>query len=169
MSLSTENLQKHIETLEEKRTSVFFNMHTLTAYLAERLYTYDLFVGVAGIAIFAINRIVPDTHSMYFLQWSTVCALAATVLALFHYLFTLDKFSTRIHRDVCDLYKTYDDEYYILKKYTMGHIDEPMIRQFYVGKSTDTQRRPCTMLQPNIISWIATAFLFTALILALIA
>lgn len=169
MSLGTENLQKHIDALEEKRIAVFFNMHNTAQSLAGRLYIYHLFVGAAGIAVFAVNRCVSATHSPYFIHWSTLLALTATIIALFHYLLTFDSTSAKLYRDICAMYKGYDDEYYILKRYTTGHIEESLIRQFYVGKNTTTDRYTCHPVTPSVLSWIATSLLTAALILTLLA
>lgn len=169
MALSTENLQKHLDELEDKRASAFFNVHALAHRLSHRLYTYNLFIAIAGITLFALNRLAMNTHNTYFLQWSTVLAAVATATAIFHYLFILDRSAVKIHRPACAIMNRYDDEYIILKKYTAGHIDEPMIRQFYVGAASHVERYGCTMAQPTIVSWIATAFLFAALMLSIIA
>lgn len=169
MMLNTENLHRHLDDLEHRRTDAFFNVHALAHRLSHRLYTYNLFIAIVGVILFAINRLTVDTHNAYFLQWSTVLSVAATVIAIFHYLFILDRSAVKIHRSACAIMNRYDDEYIILKKYTAGHIDEPMIRQFYVGAASHVERYGCTMAQPTIVSWIATAFLFAALMLSIIA
>ncbi len=169
MTLTTENLQKHLDGLEKKRTETFFTVHATLHRFSRCLYAFNIFIAVAGIAIFAINRISVHTHHAYFLQWSTVLSVVATMIALFHYLFILDKSTVQAHHSTCTILDHYDDEYRILRKYMAGEIEEPAIRQFYIRRSAQTHRLACNMARPNIISWTAVALLLAALSLSALA
>lgn len=169
MMTTTENLQKHIEDLEAKRLDLFFHMQNTAGELTGRLYHYNITLGIAGIAIFLMNRIVISQYSVYFLTWSNILSVTACILAFFQYLYILDKISARLYKSICSIYKTYDDEFFILKKYTEGSLDKNLIRQFYVTKNKELERYACVAATPDIISWIATSFIFASLILSLLA
>lgn len=166
---TTENLQKHIDDLENKRLDLFFHMQNTAGNLTGRLYNFNMIIGIAGIAIFLMNRLLTAQYSAYFITWSNILAITACIFAFFQYLYLLDKISARLYKNICSIYKTYDDEYFILKKYTEGSLDEQLIRQFYITKNAELERYTCTAATPNLISWIATSFVFASLLLSLLA
>ena len=169
MMTTTENLQNHIEDLESKRLDLFFHMQHTAGDLTGRLYNYNMLIGITGIGIYVFNRMVITQYSAYFLTWSNILAITACILAFFQYLYLLDKISSKLYKNICTIYKTYDDEFFILKKYTDGHLDEQLIRQFYIKKNAEFERYTCTVATPNLLSWISTSFIFASILLALLA
>lgn len=165
---ATENVKKRIEMLEEKRLTVFFHMQNITSDLNGRLYTYNATVGVGALAIFLIAIIIKESDA-FLVLWCKIFALAATVLALIHYLQALDKNAHNAHKNINTIYKSYDDEYFVLKKFNEGEINEDLIRQYYINKSKELDRFTANLTTPGWITWITTSLTITSSVLLLLA
>jgi hypothetical protein len=118
--------------------------------------------------VFFVGYISQDKN-IFLIKWSNITALIAFFVALLQYLSLLEKISKTLYKNICDIYKKYDDEYYILKKFNSGEIKENLIRQFYVNKTKDMSRYECQIMQPNWFMWITTSLLITSILLLILA
>lgn len=160
----TENLKKHIDTLEEKRLSIFFHIQNISAHLNGRLYNYNALIGIGGILIFFMTMIV-HVQDTYALLWSQILAITTIIIAFTHHLYILDRNSNNLYKNICKIYKTYDDEYVVLKKFSSGDIEENLIRQYYSDKSKELERYACNISTPGWIGWLTTSFFIASIIL----
>jgi hypothetical protein len=165
---TTEKLQKHIDELEERKVSLFFDMQNTASTLNGRMYTYHIIIATLSVFVFFIGYTAIDKN-MFFIKWSNFIALLALFIALLQYLSILDNISKTLYKNICDIYKKYDDEYYILKKFNAGEIKETLIRQFYIDKTKDMTRYECQITQPNWFAWIGTSLLIVSIVLLLLA
>ena len=165
---TTEKLQKHLDMLEERKTALFFDMQNTASTINGRLYAYHIVIATFAIFVFFIGYTTQDKN-IYFIRWSNFLALLTLFIALLQYLSILDNVSNTLYKNICDIYKKYDDEYYILKKFNVGEIKENLIRQFYTNKTKDMTRYQCQLTQPNWFAWITTSLLLTSFILLILA
>ena len=165
---STENLKKHIDDLEQRRLTLFFHMQRIATDINARLYHFNTLLGACAFAVFLAALFIVERDA-FLILWSKVFALLSIGIALTQHLYVLDNVSEKIYRDICTIYKSCDDEYFVLKKYNIGELDEQLIRQFYVNKTREMERFTCTTSTPGWIAWtnlssilIATLLLFFA-------
>ncbi len=165
---TTEKLQKYLNELEERKIALFFDMQNTTSTLNGRMYTYHIVVGLSALFVFFIGYTSHGKDTML-IRWSNFVAVITLFIALLQYLSILDNISKTLYKNICSIYKKYDDEYYILKKFNAGKIKEDLIRQFYINKTKDMTRYECQITQPNWFAWISTSLLIVAIILLLLA
>lgn len=165
---ATENLKKHMDDIEQRRLTLYFHMQKVATDLNNRLYQIQTVISVIAVAIIMINALV-DERDLFLIMWSNIFALVAFFAALLHYLHIMEKISGKIYAHTCAIYKGYDDEYYILKKYNIGELDEELIRQFYVNKTKEAERYICSVISPGWFTWCALACLFGAVTLFVLA
>ncbi len=163
---TTENLKKHIEELEERRLTLFFQMQNTAGKLNDRLYNFNIVISASALAIF-IGSFLIHADNQLFIIWSNIFAICAILIALTQYLSILDKISSKLFRNICTIYKACDDEFFVLKKYNIGELDEQLIRQFYVNKTRELDRYSCTVAVPGWMTWISLSFFLTAIVLLL--
>jgi hypothetical protein len=164
----TENLKKHMDEIEQRRLTLYFHMQKVASDLNSRLYHIQIVISVIAIAVIFANMVF-DHRDQFFIMWSNVFAFISFVVALLHYLHIMEKISGKIYAHTCAIYKGYDDEYYILKKYNIGELDEELIRQFYVNKTQEAERYICSVIAPGWVTWISLSSLFGAITLLLLA
>jgi len=165
----TERLKQHIEEIEERRIALFFNMQNTALKLNGRMYNYHILIATSSLFVLFIGYNSDSTKAVFFTQWSIFMALLAITISLIQYISVLDKISNKLYKNICDIYKGYDDEFYILKKFNIGEIDENLIKQFYTDKTKQMSRYECPIVQPHWLSWLSTSFLLTAITLLLFA
>jgi hypothetical protein len=165
---STENLKKHIEDLEKRRLALFFHMQKIAIDINARLYGFNTILGICAIAIFVVAFFALQKDA-FFLLWSKIFALITIVITLTQHLYILDRVSTKIYRDICAIYTGCDDEYFVLKKYNIGELDERLIRQFYVNKTHELERYTCTTATPGWLAWLSLSSFLIAIILLFFA
>lgn len=165
---STENLKDHIDELEQRRLTLFFHMQKIATDLIARLYQYNILLGVCALMIFIAALFIADRDT-FLLLWSKIFALTAFGIALTQHLYVLDNISEKIYHDICAIYKGCDDEYFVLKKYNIGELDEQLIRQFYVNKTREMERFTCSSTAPGWITWTGLSALLIAILLLFFA
>jgi len=165
---TTERLQKHVDELEERKVSLFFDMQHTASALTSRMYTYYIVVIFASLIMIVVTFFVTDKNT-FLVKWSAIFAFFAIAFSLMQYLFIFEKISSKLYSNVCDIYKKYDNEYYVLKKFNAGEIQENLIRQFYTNKTNDLKQYKCHIAQSNWISWTTASLLIGSIILLLLA
>jgi hypothetical protein len=165
---TTERLQKHIDELDERKTTLFFDMQNTAATVNSRMYAFHIIIIFASLFVFFIGYTATDKNT-FLINWSNIVAILAIMISILQYLSILDRISGRLYKNICDIYKKYDDEFYILKKFNIGEVKENLIKQFYINKTKEISRYECHIAQPNWFSWISISLLITALTLLLLA
>lgn len=160
----TENLKKHIDTLEEKRLSIFFHIQNISSQLNGRLYNYNTVIGISALLVFLITMTIAG-HDAYMLLWSKMLALITIIITSTHHLYILDKNANSLYKNMCKIYKSYDDEFVVLKKFSSGDIEENLIRQYYTDKSKELERYACNISTPGWLGWISTALFIASITL----
>ncbi|PID52470.1 MAG: hypothetical protein CR972_02175 [Candidatus Moraniibacteriota bacterium] len=165
---STENLTKHIEALEEKRLSVFFHMQEIASELNGRLYNYNMYVGISAIIVLLSTLLFKDVD-IFIVLWSKIFAIISMIIAFVQHLHVLDRNSTKMYENIRTIYKSYDDEYVVLRKFNSGEINEELIRQYYIDKSKELDRYSYNITTPDWFTWIALSLLIASIILLTLA
>ncbi|XLQ19637.1 MAG: hypothetical protein ACKUBY_03525 [Candidatus Moraniibacteriota bacterium] len=165
---TTERLKQHIEDLEKRKIALFFNVQNTAATINGRVYNYYIIISLASLFVLLAGQLTTGRDS-FLIFWSGLFAFTALVISLAQYLFALDKISGKLYKNICSIYKGYDDEFYLLKKFNTGDIEEDIIRQFYVNKSKELERYECHVATPNWFIWVNISLLAGAIILLMLA
>jgi len=165
----TERMKQHIEDIEKQRIALFFNMQNTAIMSNERMYNYHILIAISSLFVLFVGYYFNPSKIDLFIHWSMIMSILAIAISLIQYLSILDNISDKLYDNICDIYKGCDDEFYILKKFNAGEVDEKLIKQFYLEKTKKMTRYECHIARPNWFAWISTSFLLTAIVLLLFA
>jgi len=164
----TERLKQHIEDIEQRRIALFFNVQNTASSVNNRVYNYYIIISVSSLAVLLVGQLT-QTKDTFLIFWSGIFAIIALTTSLIQYLTILNKNSTKLYENICTMYKGYDDEFYILKKFNNGEIEENLIKQFYLNKAKELERYECHVVRPNWFIWTNIALLIGSIILLILA
>jgi hypothetical protein len=165
---ATERLKQHIEDIEQRRVALFFNVQNTASSINNRVYNYYIIISISSLAVLLVGQLT-ENKDAFLIFWSGFFAIIALGISLVQYLTILSKISTKLYGNICTMYKSYDDEFYILKKFNTGEIEEDLIKQFYLNKSRELERYECHVVRPSWFIWTNISLLFASIILLLLA
>lgn len=164
----TEKLKQHIEELEKRRIALFFNVQNTASGINNRVYNYYIIIIIASLFVLLAGQLTQNKDE-FLIFWSSAFALITFVVTLLQYLLSLDRISGKLYQNICSIYKDYDDEFYILKKFNAGEIEEKLIKQFYMDKSKELERYECNVARPSWFVWVNISILIGSIILLILA
>jgi hypothetical protein len=165
---TTERLKQHIEDIDERRVKLFFDVQNATSSINNRIYNYYIIIAIFSLAVLLVDQFAQNKDK-FLIFWSELFVITSLCASLIQYLMMLNKSSSKMYGDICTMYKNYDDEYYILKKFNAGKIKENLIKQFYLNKSNKLNRYKCHSVKLNWFIWTNISLLFASIILLLLA
>ncbi len=165
---STERLKKHIDDIEKRRIAMFFHVQNTASTVNNRVYMYYSIIAISALAVLLVGQLVQNKDS-FLILWSGIFAIIAMSVSLIQYLTILSTISSKLYSNICTMYKGYDDEFYILKKFNSGEIEENLIKQFYINKSKELERYECHVVKPNWFIWVNITLLIGAIIFLILA
>ncbi len=165
---TTERLKQHIEDIDKRRIALFFNVQNTASTINNRVYNYYIIISISSLSVLLIGQLIQNKDS-FLIFWSGIFAIIAMSISLIQYLKILNKISTKLHKNICTMYKSYDDEFYILKKFNTGEIDENLIKQFYLNKSKELERYECHVVRPNWFIWTNVSLLIGSIVFLILA
>ena len=164
---TTERLKQHIEDVDKRRIALFFNVQNTASTINNRVYNYYIIISISSLAVLLVGQLIENKDS-FLIFWSGLFALIAMTVSLIRYLKILNNISNKLYKNICTMYKSYDDEFYILKKFNAGEIDESLIKQFYLSKSKELERYECHVVQLDWFIWTNIALLVGSIMLLLL-
>ena len=164
--MTTEKLQKHIERLEKDRTSLFFEMQKIASGLDKDVYFYNTIILICAFILLLASNLISSHHTLI-MKLQNIMTSAVIITTLLQYLYTLKHNVNAKQTSICDLYKNVDNEYYILKKFSIGEIEENVVEQFFKEKTKSASKHDCTLMQNkiNLVYTINTILLIISTVL----
>ncbi len=165
---TTERLKQHIEDIDKRRMALFFNVQNTASAVNNRVYNYYIIISISALAVLLVGQLV-ENKDTFLIFWSGLFAIIALSISLIQYLTILNKISNKLYKNICTMYKTYDDEFYILKKFNIGEIEESLIKQFYLNKSKELERYECHVVRPDWFIWTNVSLLIGSIVFLILA
>lgn len=160
-------VEKHIQKIERERNELFIKSLDFIGDSNTNLRNYYLIMAIlSGVVLILAYQTFFNVGRNNILTWTIIFSILSLIFAIVNYLNALEKGVDKIAKYLVNLDYKYKQENRILKNFYSGKIDGKDVRNFYLNKSLEINKKYFDSSREVLARW--SNFILLAIALSLL-